>query len=98
MLAPIRPRPTIPSFMPPPPLRQGPADRLLESPQAGPDTRAEMHAEGPAAALRQHLEVAARLRRLHHPESIGLSGHRQIGGVPACDLQEDAAVRPALVG
>ena len=59
--------------------------------------RPQMHAQRTAAALREHLEIAARLRRFDYAKSIFLAGHREIGGIIACDLQEHAAVRPALV-
>ena len=57
-----------------------------------------MNPQGTPAALGQDLEIAARLRRLDHAEGVFLAGHRQILGVLAGDLQEDAAVRAALVG
>src|SRR5260370_16962419 len=56
-----------------------------------------MHAEGAAIALRQHREIAACLRRFHYAEGVCLAGHREVGSVVAGDLQEHAAIRPALV-
>ena len=66
--------------------------------EAGGDVGAEVDAEGAAAALDQDLEVAARLRRLDDAEGVFLTGHGQVVGVVAGDLQEDARVRTALVG
>ena len=60
--------------------------------------RAEMHAQHPPFALGQHLEIAARLRRLDDAEGVFLVRHLEIGGIVAGDLQEHAGVRAALVG
>src|SRR5438477_486413 len=49
------------------------------------------------AALAEHAEIAARLRRFDHAEAVLRSGHGQILRVVAGDLQEHAAVGPALV-
>ena len=57
-----------------------------------------MDAQHAPVALGQHLEIAARLRRLDDAEGVFLARHREIVGVVAGDLQEHAAVRPALVG
>jgi hypothetical protein len=60
------------------------ADRLLdgspETAEPGRDVRAEMNTQRAPAPLRQHLEVAAGLRRLHDAEAIALAGHRQLLG------------------
>ena len=102
MFAPIRPRPIIPSCMLPAPSRvitPAPASIAASSVlQAGGHVRAEMDAQRAPAALGQHLEVAARLGRLDDAEGVLLARHRQVVRVVAGDLQEDAAVRPALVG
>ena len=50
------------------------------------------------AALEQHIEIAARLRRFHHAEARAMRRDRQILGVVRGDLQKHAAVRPAFVG
>src|SRR5260370_12337454 len=60
--------------------------------------RAEMHAQHTPAALGQHLEVAARLRRLDDGEGEFLPGDRKVVGILAGDLQEHAGVWTALVG
>ena len=62
------------------------------------DIRTEMDAQRAAVALDEHLEIAARLRRLDDAERVALAGHRQVRGVVAGDLQEDAGVGAALVG
>ena len=59
---------------------------------------AEMDAERPAAALGEHREVAARLRRLDDAEGVRCPGTARSRGVVAGDLQEHARVRSALVG
>ena len=54
--------------------------------------------QGATAALREYFEIAARLRLLDYAKGVGLARHRQILGIVASDLQEDAAVWSALVG
>jgi hypothetical protein len=56
-----------------------------------------MDAQRAPAAFHQHLEIAARLRRLHHAEAVGMAGHVDIGRIIAGDLQEHAGIRAALV-
>src|ERR1700731_1876663 len=73
-------------------------DRAIEHFQAGLEIALEMHAQRAPAALGQHVEIAARLRRLDDAERGLLAGHREIPGVVRCDLQEYAAVGAALVG
>ena len=73
-------------------------DGLLEGRQSRRDMRAEMHAQHPPVALGQHLEIAARFRRLDDAEGVFLIRHLEIGGIVAGDLQEHAGVRAALVG
>ena len=58
----------------------------------------EMDTQRAPTALHQHLEIAARLRRLHHAEAVGMAGHVDIGRIVAGDLQEHAGIRPAFVG
>ena len=58
----------------------------------------EMHAKRTPAALGEHVEIAARLRRLDDAEACLLARHRQILGIVGRDLQEHAAVGSALVG
>ena len=62
------------------------------------DLGAEMETQHPAPALGQHFEIAPGFRRLDDAEGVFLAGNREIVGVVAGDLQEDAAVGPALVG
>src|SRR3981189_1162678 len=56
-----------------------------------------MDAQDTPVALGQHLEVAARLRRLDNTEGVFLVRHLDIGEVVAGDLQEHAGVRAAFV-
>src|SRR6185295_17098667 len=106
MLAPILPRPIIPSCMICFPFFPGIArQRLPESLLNGGsefcktrlDILAEVHAQGAAVALGKHLEVAPRLRGFDNAEGIFLPRHRNVYLIVASDLQEDATVRPALV-
>ena len=57
-----------------------------------------MHAQCAPAAVGQHVEIATRLRRLDDAETGLLAGHGEILGLIGGDLQEYAAVGPALVG
>ena len=66
--------------------------------ETGIEIAGDVRAQRAPAALGKDLEIAARLRRLDDAERVGLAGHRQVLGIVAGDLQEDAAVRPALVG
>src|SRR5947208_989867 len=50
------------------------------------------------AALGEHVEIAARLRRLDDAKARLLAWHRQILGIIRSDLQEHAAVGAAFVG
>src|SRR5258708_1772361 len=56
-----------------------------------------MDAQRAAAAFGQHVEIAACLGGLDHAEASLLAGHRQIDRIGRGDLQEYAAVGPALV-
>ena len=113
MLAPIRPRPTIPSCMWSILAdRTTDADRaarlrlaqwrldddLVERLEPGAHVGAQMHAQRATPAIDEHLEVAARLRRLHDAEGVPRARHGRSRGVVAGDLQEDAGVGAALVG
>ena len=62
------------------------------------DVRTKMGAERTALALHQDLEIPSCLSRLDYAERVFLVRHRQIEGVVARDLQEDARVRAALIG
>src|SRR6266481_3727546 len=59
---------------------EGPPDGLAQDSQAGGHVGAQVDAERAAVALRQDLEIAARLRRLDDPERVLLPRHRQIDG------------------
>jgi hypothetical protein len=73
-------------------------DGFFERCQSRRNMRAEMYAKHSPIALGQHLEIAARFRRLHNAESISLARHLKIGGIVAGDLQEHAGIRAAFVG
>jgi hypothetical protein len=57
-----------------------------------------METKHPAPTFGQHLEIAPGFCRLDDSEGVFLVGNREILGVIARDLQENAAVRSALVG
>src|SRR5213595_1778771 len=105
MLAPIRPRPIIPSCMLAPfqnetvaTLRQYLLDDGLELRQVCLHVFPNMHPQGAPVSFGEHLEVATGLRRLDDAKGIFLAGHGQIHGVVAGNLQEDSAVGTAFVG
>src|SRR5579872_73218 len=58
---------------------------------------AQVHSQCASSALRQHLEVPARLRRLYDAERIFLSGHWQFHRIVARDLQKHSRVRTTFV-
>src|SRR6266704_1311030 len=58
----------------------------------------KVDAQGAAAALRENGKIAPGLRRFDDAESVLLPRHRQILGVIASYLKENAAIRAALVG
>src|SRR5262245_41376733 len=96
MFAPMRPSPTIPSciwFS----LGEGPLDGSAELREAAGNVRVEVDPQRPSAALRQNREVAAGLGGLDDAEGEVPSGDGEVGDVVGGDLEEDAAVRPALV-
>ena len=72
--------------------------RGLELGKAGFQIALEMYAQRAPAALQQHIEIAAGLRRFHHAKTRAVRRDRQILGVVRGDLQKHAAVRPAFVG
>src|SRR5271163_3986574 len=57
-----------------------------------------MYAQRASPALREHRQIAARLRRFDDSKCIFLVGHAKIDSVIAGDLQKDSAVGSALVG
>src|SRR5882724_5564817 len=110
MLAPIRPRPIIPScILSAPKLRivrgklpRESRNRLLHGFakhfESGLQVLAEVHAQSAAPAFGENVEIAAGLGRLDDAERIFLAGHGEIGSVIAGNLQKDTAVRAAFVG
>src|ERR1700692_629942 len=116
MLAPMRPRPTIPSCIYAPlsfllVAREGcearhHASLLLQSLfyQFGQFCEprfyiaAEVHTQSAALAVGKNLKISPRLCRLHHPESVLLSGNLQVLRIVAGNVQENAAVGSAFVG
>src|SRR5580704_6169572 len=73
-------------------------NRRCELPQSRAYIAPQMHPQRATTPFGQYLEIPARLRRLHHPECVLLLRHRQLDGVVACDLQEDARIWSAFVG
>ena len=61
-------------------------DRLRELREPGRHIRPEMDAQRPAIAFREHLKIAARLRRFHDAKRVLVAGNGQIGGIVASDL------------
>src|ERR1044071_1853634 len=57
-----------------------------------------MEPQRPAATLSKNLEIATGLRGLYDSKRVLLPRHRNIHGIIARDLQENARVRPALIG
>ena len=80
------------------PLTECVCDRGVQHLQPRSKIALQMHPQRAPAAFGQHVEIAARLRRLDDTERRLLAGHRQILRVIGGDLQEHAAVGPALVG
>src|ERR1700681_2294452 len=97
ILPPIRPKPIMPSCIEDSSV-QSIMDCGTEHLQAGVEIALQMHAQRAPAALGQHVEIAAGLRRLDHAERGLLAGHREIFRIIGGDLQEHAAVGAALVG
>src|SRR6516162_6772247 len=79
-------------------LPQGFCDSTGEPGETGIEVAGDVRPQGTATAFGENVEIAARLRRLDDAKGIGLSGHRQVLGVVAGDLQKDTAVRSTLVG
>ena len=102
MLPPIRPRPITPSCIVVSCRRrsspQSFLDGRLECRETCGDVGPEMETKHPAPTFGQHFEIAPGFCRLDDSEGVFLAGNREIIGVIARDLQEDAAVGPALVG
>ena len=71
--------------------------RGLQRAQRARQITSQVHPERTTVALRQNLEIAPSLCRLHHAERVRLPRHRNIQRVIARDLQEYARIRPTLV-
>src|ERR1700748_1090612 len=71
---------------------------MSEPAETGGEIAGDVYPQSASSPFGENVEVAARLRFLYDAERVGLSGHRQVLGIVAGDLQEDAAVRPALIG
>ena len=71
--------------------------RGLQRAQRARQITSEVHPERTTVALRQNLEIAPRLCRLHHAERVRPTRHRNVWRVIARDLQEYARIRPTLV-
>ena len=56
-----------------------------------------MHAQRSTAALRQHLEVAGRLRLGQDTERVALPRYLEVLGIVGGELQENPGSWPALV-
>jgi len=54
-------------------------------------------AQGPAATLREDLEISPGLRCFDHAEGVHLSGYRQVHGIVARDLEKYSAIRSTFV-
>src|SRR5689334_22461627 len=79
-------------------LLQGLLDRAVQRCETGLEVAGDVRAQRPPSPLGKNLQIAARLSGLDHTERIGMAGHRQVPGIVAGDLQENAAVGPALIG
>src|SRR6478752_4271836 len=98
MLPPIRPRPIMPSCIRKIPLIERFRDGGIQRCKRRLEVTLEMDTQRAPAAFGQHVEIAARLRRLDDAKAGFLARHRQIPGVVGRDLQEYAAAGSALVG
>src|SRR6266851_2122435 len=104
MLAPIRPRPTIPRRMysPPPCLTnestQSFTNSFRQRRQTGVHIAAQMHTQGAPASVGEDLEISAGLCGFHHSEGVFLSRDWYIVGIVTRDLQKYAAIGAAFVG
>src|SRR5215469_1173326 len=78
-------------------LSQRLANRGLQGRKSSPYLFAQMHTQRAPATFRKNREIPACLRGLNHTERVFLFGHGKVIGVLACNLQEDATVRPTFV-
>src|SRR6185503_8563673 len=102
MLAPIRPRPTIPRR-----IRRLPKFKCRLHQRFGDDVQhyresnfhvfAQVHAQCPSLAVGKNLEIAAGLRCFHNTERVLCPRYGQIVGVVTGNLQEDSLIRAALI-
>src|SRR5215813_9251555 len=113
MLAPMRPRPIIPSCILSAPLtlivKETTSAAKISSIQALRDCFRqcfkprvqifpEMNSQCATAAFGEHGEIPARLRGFDDTKRVFLARNGKVGCVVTGDLQEDAAVRPSFVG
>src|SRR5271170_1390159 len=70
---------------------------MAQGGETGIEITGDVRPQSAPAALGKDPEIAARLRLLDDAKGIGLARHRQILGIVTGDLQEDAAVRSALI-
>src|SRR5882724_4907010 len=73
-------------------LPQGFFDRTAERVEPPFEVTGNVGPHRPPAALGENVEIAARLRRLDNAKRVGVTGHRQVIGVIAGDLQENPTV------
>src|ERR1044072_4636287 len=73
------------------------ADDLKEAAEARRHVRADLDADGAAAARRERAEVAERLRLLERREAVGLARDFHVARILRGDLDEDAAVGATFV-
>src|ERR1700680_1924725 len=97
MLAPIRPRPIMPSGMRPPfsalayrKLCERLSECRTEFGQASFDVSAEVNPQGPSIPLRQHLEITLCLCRLDAADGVFLPRNGQVLGIITRHLDEHA--------
>src|SRR5882672_11472964 len=109
MLAPILPSPIMPSCIASAPLClvsetlfASSGERLLhcscQCREPALQVFPEMGTQGTAAAFGKNGKIAAGLPRLHDSKRVLLSRNRQVLGVVAGNLQENAAIRAAFIG
>src|SRR5262249_10935651 len=79
-------------------LCERPADCRSEGAESSLHIFSEMHAQRASSTLSEYREISACLRRLDDTECVFLFRNGKIIGIVAGDLQEDAAVRPSLIG
>src|ERR1700693_5926406 len=61
-------------------------NRRLQSRKPRLQIASEVNPQCAPSSIRQDLKISPRLRRLHHPETVFLSRHRQFHGIIASNL------------